>query len=844
MSNLIQNYISSKSPAASVNVRQEVKPKPDFDIRSELNNRTFIKPLNGRGKLVSTNIFMSPKHKFDNIVYNLNAISHAAQGKANDHELGKINDVGLVTGGLAIASYLAAKRTTPMTKGMEFVGLGTFLASMALWPVLAIQLPAYLIHGVNVHKKYTDSFGRVKPFYQDPQFIPWDLYSDKEIDKIGDRMGVSKNIKNRRDFIQEKMRKLAVQNNTLWMLTAGFATPVMSALMCNYSEPYLNKFLSSRRNAKADKILEDLTAASKKYQTHDIENGLKLLARQYNDKPIDSKFIDKVSEIFTSDIDFVTSESLKKDLEKFLSDGKFSLNDKAVENISGNLKEIFEAKNFSKEFIDQVLPDAKTLTETLTEKNLIGKNFRRPEFQNISVAIADLITENAKNFNTANPEMQEDIQYIRTLINSATTENNPIIKEILKNPSNIFDATGQAKLNNIAKIFDDFIAKDKALDEYVGLKVGASQETIIANYCNETQTEFLKAMGITQKDLEKARFDKDLIGKLLRERFETIVSDKNTYENVLKKLVAQVATFDSKIKSSDITSHLLKGDTTSTLYEQSVDTLLDEYSRALNSRGFNRTASSLTGVLGNPSGSYKEIRKAYAQERVLGVKSSFYRFISTLDFYRRAVATPEGFTTYNILPRESMEELIELCKTIGLSGHSSDYAIKFYMKRNPHPADDYSKVEVENGRVKYKYFGKAEGTADIAGDKFFYQNGMKLLHGDSLHPETQAIINESTSIKEEIQNYRRLMFEKIGGEHYFFKPRHKVSRDASAGSDIKFLLVGMSPEEMIFKRGQQVFNTKKWLSIFGKFGAGLFAATVLAQFFLGKLKAPKGGRNA
>lgn len=70
-----------------------------------------------------------------------------------------------------------------MTKGMEFVGLASFLASMAIWPKLAIQLPAKLIHGVNVQQEYEDSFGRKKSFYQDPQFIPWDLYKDEEIQK-------------------------------------------------------------------------------------------------------------------------------------------------------------------------------------------------------------------------------------------------------------------------------------------------------------------------------------------------------------------------------------------------------------------------------------------------------------------------------------------------------------------------------------------------------------------------------------------------------------------------------------------------------------------------------------
>ena len=258
MASLIQNYVATQKNPYNTSVKPQVeapkKPKPDFDIERELNNRTFIKPLEGEGKLLNGNIFNAPAIMVKDAIYDFKAFKHAAKGKANDHELGKLNDVGLKLGGLAIAGYLFSKKQTPMTKGMEFVGLASFLASMAIWPKIAIQLPAYLIHGINVQKEYQDSFGRKKPFYQDPQFIPWDLYDDKQIQKIGDRMGVPKDIPNRRDAIQEKMKKIAIQNNTLWMMTAGFATPVMSALICNQTEPFLAKYLNNRENKKADAI--------------------------------------------------------------------------------------------------------------------------------------------------------------------------------------------------------------------------------------------------------------------------------------------------------------------------------------------------------------------------------------------------------------------------------------------------------------------------------------------------------------------------------------------------------------------------------------------------------------
>ena len=270
MVNMIQSYIlnnnhlpqpqKKKQDVEIVNVKKE---KPNFDIHRELANRTFIKPLPGQGHLIKSKITDMPAVIVKDFAYDIKALKDGYSGKANDHQLGKLNDMGLVIGGLGLAGFLATKKQTPMLKAMEFNGLSSFLASMAIWPKIAIQWPAQLIHGVNIFQKYEDSFGRKKDMYQDPQFIPWDLYSDDEINKIGDRLGVPRDIENRRAFIQEKMRKIAVQNNTLWMLTAGFATPVMSALICNRAEPYVRKFLNNMQMKKADNLLNHFAESTK-----------------------------------------------------------------------------------------------------------------------------------------------------------------------------------------------------------------------------------------------------------------------------------------------------------------------------------------------------------------------------------------------------------------------------------------------------------------------------------------------------------------------------------------------------------------------------------------------------
>ena len=59
--------------------------------------------------------------------------------------------------------------------------------------------------------------------------------------KIADKMGVDKNLAEREEFTKKKMQKVALQANTLNMLTAGFGTPLMAALICDKLEPVVNK---------------------------------------------------------------------------------------------------------------------------------------------------------------------------------------------------------------------------------------------------------------------------------------------------------------------------------------------------------------------------------------------------------------------------------------------------------------------------------------------------------------------------------------------------------------------------------------------------------------------------
>lgn len=838
--NLIQNHISApktlpqQPKMQGQNVQSAQKPKPDFDIERELNNRTFIKPLPSKGRLLNGNIFNAPAIMVKDAVYDVKAFKHAMQGNANDHELGKLNDVGLKLGGLAIAGYLFTKKQTPVTKGMEFVGLGSFLASMAIWPKLAIQLPAYLIHGVNVQKQYEDSFGRKKSFYQDPQFIPWDLYSDKEIDKMGNRLRVPKDIPNRRDAIQEKMKKIAIQNNTLWMLTAGFATPVMSALICNQTEPYLAKWLNNRKNKKADLILTNLDEHSKKYDTHNATNNIENQIKLHAGKPITEEVINSVADAFDG-MDSVTAESFKADLRELMTSNTHTISKDSTKAISKNLKDIFKGKPISKDAVDAIIPNENDMFNIFKENNFIKTDADDKELKAISDKILLAVKKNVETYNQNRPEAEQlDFEYIKKLIRSHKVNEHPIKSVLNNSTSATFSQEIQANLRNIAKAFDAFNAKTNALNEYAVTKVGSAPETVIANYWNNISKDLLTTLGISPKEIEKVRFDRNLTGELLRNKIESIVSDDATYKKVMKDLVAKVASLDSEIKPSDITT-----------YNEKVDTLFNEFGEFLKDKQFSNTAKAIAGVNNNDNvGTLKNIQKSFVSERLSGVKSSFYRLINTLDFYRRIAKNVNSIDILKQYPREVREELIELCKIITLQGHSSDNATKFYMLRNPHPSDDMSDIVVKNGKIENKYFGKGavNTTTDIPNDKFFYQRAMQLMFGDKMDKETTEIL-EGSIIKPNVTEYRENVVKIIGGENYFAKPRHRISPVNDAGSEFKFLLTGIAPDELFFKAGQQAFNTRKWLKIFGAFGGVLLGVTVLAQFFFGKMPDKKAGKK-
>ncbi len=212
-------------------------------INTKQQSITVGKPV---GRLVRKN----PINSATNFVKQGKYLTDAINGKGDDYSVGKINDLTTRLGSFGIAAMLATMTNKPVAKGMEFIGFLSFFTSMALWPKM-ISTAVKAKAGFDVNQEYVDSYGRQKRFFEDPQYLPWDLWSQKRIDKIGNKLNVPKNIENRSDETHKKMKQIATQSNTLWMMTAGFATPLMASLMGNYASKYAEKLTEATRVQKA-----------------------------------------------------------------------------------------------------------------------------------------------------------------------------------------------------------------------------------------------------------------------------------------------------------------------------------------------------------------------------------------------------------------------------------------------------------------------------------------------------------------------------------------------------------------------------------------------------------------
>ena len=185
----INQQLNTKANQTSFK-RQEKEVRPYLSANEQIKTDSNVKPLPAEGHLIHDSFGNGVKFFFKDMAYDVKAVKDGFTGEANDHQLGRLNDVGLKLGGIGIATYLASRTSDPRARLMEYVGLGTFLAAMSLYPKIAINKPGELVHGFEIDKEYIDDQGRKKSVFQDSNYIPFDMYRgevpSEDLDLIGD----------------------------------------------------------------------------------------------------------------------------------------------------------------------------------------------------------------------------------------------------------------------------------------------------------------------------------------------------------------------------------------------------------------------------------------------------------------------------------------------------------------------------------------------------------------------------------------------------------------------------------------------------------------------------------
>ena len=844
----------------SPNFKQEKKSYRDAD--GVVKTRKKVKPLPPKGHLVDDNAKTSVKYFFKDIGYDIKSVKDGIKGEANDHQLGRLNDVGLKLGGIGIAAYLASRTADPKTRLMEYIGLATFLTAMSIYPKLAINAPSKMVHGFDTGKEYIDDQGRKKSVFQDSNYIPYDMYKgenpDENLDLIGDKMGIPRDIHNRHDLIKAQMRKVATQNNTLWMLTAGFATPLMTALICNGLENYvIAPTMEATRNNNASRMIKHALEQSANIEKVDssLNKEVEKILSRYTDKIIPKNEVENIINIITERMDSNLASGIKQDIEKILVNGtnnSYRIDENAIDLMMKNGKRSLQGRNLNK-IEAAILPTKEEILTALKNVKADGDiksviQLNETEYLNFKKQLDEIISAKISKTNDI------PLQFLNG--NKAN-----YINSIDFDKASALTKETSEKLINFAKIMGDFKDVQHNIDKCKSFKFEHAPDTILARYYDKFQKTLIKELNISSKDLQKIAEDKDFARKIFNEKVTKLCQDSKKYTKVFEELGGILTDMDKALHKgtaseksniadlissidnlynntakrlakegefSETIKRLVNEDVSTlstTLKNNSIEALLEGFIQNPHADGIKDAESYLLHNL-NGKGSSKNLEISRIISRYQGEQNSFYRTMHTLDFYKRTM-NPESLFVYpNLKNPEYINELVGIGKTDLSEGNINDYILKFNMANSMNYRD--------LGYIMYP---------DVAGE--YWSTAQKgLVTEEATAGLTQGKKLKNSNLLERFQKYiTRTRNIVMNDKTDFTKPNHilnpyinKQYNQSARTNEAVFNLVGQSPIDMLQKGASSKFTANKWLKTVGIMTAGIFGITMLAQFTFGKIK--------
>lgn len=772
-------------------------------------------------------------------------------GKSNDNQLGRFNDLGMKLGGLGIASYLFTKRGTG-TKGiMEFLGAGAFFATMAAWPRLLISEPLKMRFGFDIRQQYIDAQGRKKRLYLDNQFVP-DLYSNEEIDKIADKMGIDKKNPEYRELTKEKMRTIALQGNTLWMLSAGFS-PLLTSMICNLAERGVTKYIV---NSQYNKILKQADGLEEIATRRQLEKGFNLAEAKELKHILETRVTEPDESFYrkvVSILDPFSALNNAKDVDdanligelggigpkirKQIEQGYGAL--KSQEGVSGML-EIDKIIPVMKKYSSNGISDIQGNTELndfivkITRK-LRAARGEQNKIKYITVEQFDNMFQEA--IKGAKPKQIERLTkaYEETLAGQFATPE--IVEKLCKTLQQIYSEQTRPISAKVAT-YADFI------NALAGQKYESLHTSIHLNSVNA----LMQTLKIPYDELNIARNSLDSARGILQGRFTQIASDETNYANFISDISSRQAKFEastvdkllSSIKEkvykglisafnnvpedsplavlkaqSGIDIEVLKGLIEKT-FGVSYDTFIKEYGAE------NVTAEKLAELLKAKGADVDSLRRApmfkriinlFIEEKGAGIRATGHRYLLEADFERR-IQTGELKNYWKYLSGEDeiSEEVLKICRSIIYDSSMNDLANKFY-------ADG-------NGEFAVKIIKLLFGEPGAQGEDAM-RSGLSKLTYESCD---KSLIQKLVATRENFYKIYAQMAD-------FARAGHKIDGvGTQALQKTQYSMLGKSGTELFMDTASKMFNDKHWMRIFGTLTGIVIGITLFAQFFFGKAK--------
>ena len=742
---------------------------------------------------------------------------------------------------------LAARTKNPMLRMMEYTGLGAFLASMSLYPKVAINAPSRIVQGFDIGKEYIDDQGRKKTVLQDPNYVPFDMYQGdypgEDLDVIGDRMGIPRGIKNRNDLIKEQMRKIAIQNNTLWMMTAGVATPVIAALMCCGLEKVISPALESARNvkynsqiknalAKTENMSEDVASIS----ANKLSKEAQKIIENYKGKELPEAEFNNLVKLFTTEMDANASEGIKEDLAKLFRTGNsYSLQENASDKVINSIKKNIPSRN--KAVLEKVFVPTKEEAASILDK--YGKEITSEQLMNIKGEFRQLFESKMA------AEKGVSQEALKAYQNEVLEK---ISSKLQRHPAQAVDEAKIKSVVDFAKVIGEFKDNQKILDKCKSFKVEYAPETVLAKSYGKFESTLLDVLDIKFKDLKQMRQSDKYAQEILDKKLQELVKDETKYQKAVEKLTQVMSDMEIKLNGkSEAESHLkdlitgIENNYNNTAkrlnnigeFKNTIDKLVKEDVSTLSNSIGNRQElfDMLDGVTKNKYagvnywglkdaeqlqyakdnakgvGSSKNLEISRIIERYQGAKNSFNRVLHMLDTYKRPEADGEYAKSVLAKGKEAI-----------LSATSSDHTMKLNTVNNPEYYKDIMRTVWDSNNIQESTKEAMKVSSDLS-------------TGD---------------VSGRFAKYLKRFQDVIGNNDIdFTKPYHIIDGNAPkqyTKSEItrmsKFNLVAQNSVDLVKNAAERRYGNQKWLRIASAIGGTVVGATILAQFGFGKIRNP------